>query len=173
MAEFTASNGVTLNTDVDRDTESIRIHDVLLVDREVKALREYFERKRDQERGLVRLAEHPHLEFYPLDEDRVLIHNPSIREAEIHTRETGGGWAGAAAQDYFDSWKPWHGAKPGEVWVLDAENGHDGPHYVEESDEYMSGIGFRAIPPRLGRGHGIGRFAPIIRDARRIWPEED
>jgi hypothetical protein len=76
----------------------------------------------------------------------------------------------STAYAYFDTHpepKPWHDAKPGEVWLLDADT-FSGLHFVAESLGFVGGIGFMSIP---GGNRGPGLTARVIKTARRIYPE--
>lgn len=141
--EFKASNGYTLQG----KGRLLRIHDDLgvntlteddFINEEDKlALRELFQHQRDEELGRWRWPERPDYLVYPVGEGVVDV----IRERSISdvtpgpgrqqgvTRDSAYNWDKAysktfynAARAYFDAHpisKPWHDAKPGEVWVFD------------------------------------------------------
>jgi len=73
-----------------------------------------------------------------------------------------------AAQAYFDAHpepKPWHDAKPGEVWVLTTENVGD------EVAARVADVNDRVIFEYVRGLANVGITDPRIVSARRIWPE--
>lgn len=135
-----------------------------------EALRNLFLHERDTELGRWRWPDDPRYLVFPLkddDEVRVLDENSgqsvairmsSFRPGLTHTHFVG------AALAYFDTHpdpKPWHDAKPGEVWVF--ENS-------KTAEEVAYNV---AVGPTFHRGRNV-EFHPDgapIKSARRIFPE--
>lgn len=182
MTEFVASNGLRVSLDE---------HGGLVwasgsqngepKQKITQAFREFFRHERDTELGRWRSKEHPEYVVYPRDDERygllvVNEHNPEENEyvsvnmaGETHRQDI----MRTVAREWFAAHpkpKPWHDAKPGEVWVLTVE-GIDAPCVVEDGLRVTTegGRGFRNLakgPP----GH-LGLNAPVITAGRRIWPE--
>ena len=179
MDKYTASNGVGVRIDSPyldiKDGVSWR---GIAGSRELIALREFFAQERDEELGRWRWPENPDYVVY-------LDGKGSRRSVTIFKESTGGIVIGigeqflltvaddgseyrSAARAYFDAHperKPWHDAKPGEVWVIEATgDGTDtdtgGRAWVLNSGAFM----FQ---------DESFVFAHDIADARRIWPESD
>jgi len=139
---------------------------------------EFFQHRRDLERGWWRWPENPTCvvkegertdlvrgrTVYVFDEESFdrFHFNERVREADESTTI-----AHRAARAYFEAHperKPWHDAKPNEAWVL-----------VVDGEEY---------PWAVGTGPDVGRFVylgglsnipidhPSITAGRRIWPED-
>lgn len=132
----------------------------------VDYLREYFRDERDQELGRWRWAENPDYVVYPHpdgDFARVVSEvsgdsNGIYRDAERHT----GSNFERAAVAYFAAHpepKPWHDAKPGEVWHVETDY-RTGNAWVLDSGAFMFDNEAWAEPE-------------FIRTARRIWPESE
>jgi len=109
--------------------------DFLNVD-DLKALEEYLTAKRDEELGRTRLPSHPGYVIYParnpipplgrgvqvLDEVKGVFVDCYEKKRENALDKNPG--ARAAALAYFQAYpapKPWHDAKPGEVWRITSE----------------------------------------------------
>jgi len=72
-----------------------------------------------------------------------------------------------ALREYFaNEPKPWHDAKPGEVWVLSIEGRPEGPYTI-----WDNGLG--EMCAYVGDAHGWPVTDPAITAGRRIWPEAD
>jgi hypothetical protein len=180
MSEFTASNGVTIT--IDNDNPYGRR---LLVSRgdlvvniiggpRIDALREFFRAEEDERLGRWRWPENPDYVVYGDDIDCDVLYEPGggvSHWTRAESRDGADRYPSGAAKAFFDTHpepKPWHDAKPGEVWVLDASE-HSGPHGVVESDAFTGGVGFRnALTGK--RGPGIN--APIIKSATLIYTPE-
>lgn len=203
MTSFTASNGITVeNHGGNWDQTTIhfrgevlgltkdRTHsrDVRFEDRDIYALREYFQHEEDERFDRWRWPENPEFVVYawiadtPRNARGVTVLSESIprpytvwedsldvlygdsndEQARVQARR--------AARAYFDAHpdpKPWHDAKPGEVWALmvhgielpffrvDDERGE----WASRDTTYMPWAPFLAL-----NAHGIT-------DGRRIWPE--
>ena len=165
---FTASNGVTVESFGSFGESYIRVSGVTLDDAyEGVALREFFQHERDKGLGRWRWAEKPDYVVYPT---AVLTRVCVLHE----TKPPGVEWVDAedeglrydyqkAAKAYFAAHpesKPWHDAKPGEVWELRVLCGPPNPYGVSGSGEF-----------RHAQDGDIVRAE--ITDGRRIWPEGD
>ena len=165
---FTASNGVTVESFGSFGESYIRVSGVTLDDAyEGVALREFFQHERDKELGRWRWPEKPDYVVYPTS---VLTRVCVLHE----TKSPGVEWVDAedgglrydyqkAAKAYFAAHhepKPWHDAKPGEVWELRVLCGPPNPYGVSGSGEF-----------RHAQDGDIVRAE--ITDGRRIWPEGD
>lgn len=164
---FKASNGEELNV---APTGHLIIPPVTtgLGERTQQALREFFQHERDQELGRWRWPENPDV-VVQADKGGEHAWVMNERNQQINgwmwrvdlDRVTAHAQVGAAARAYFAARpmpKPWHDAKPGEVWVLDTQHGElalqvlsdgsfDNPDFYYEKDD------------------------PNIKSGRRIWPE--
>lgn len=188
MSEFTASNGITIRLDeggyLTGKTDGTHadagyLHATASPELGVDALAEYFRDREDKRLGRWRSVSEPHLVCYPTvgyETDEVTVVDERDGESETVLRkrsQEARGWVGEAARAYFDAHperKPWHEAKPGEVWVLDIEENYAEPRtgpcevrgerddlwFLELSTESQFGLGSR-----------------LITGGRRIWPEGD
>lgn len=190
---FTASNGRRVTEEGgrvrvlnDRGRNMLDDYDYLSAG-DIQALRERFAADDDARFGRWRSAEHP--EYF--------VHAPRGVDGAVHavrvvceasgesvnsSREIAArrGQFGIffpfdprpVARAYFDAHpepKPWHDAKPGEVWVISWGPSYvDVPVTVSESAHFTHNLGFVPIDRDV---HDIGAFAPGITDGRRIWPE--
>jgi hypothetical protein len=147
----------------------------------VAALREFFRQERDTELARWRWPENPDYVVYPVDDSTVnVLHEPGgdtclINDGEGYLSAELEGYV-QAGDAYFDAHpepKPWHDAKPGEVWVVTID-GHSRPHYVEGNrGDTVGGVAFVAINPTHGQPGHVGIGAPAVTDASRIYPEGD
>ena len=175
MEKFTASNGISVmrnpddGPDIDYQSWSIgNALEVLLAPHEVDALREFFLHEWDQELGRWRWPENPDVVVYVynVNANRVRALSESTGQSEWSQRGSeSSDWYGRAARDYFAAHperKPWHDAKPGEVWVLTAD-GKNHPWAIDTiyTDRFVHAGGHSIIPV----DH------PSITAGRRIWPE--
>lgn len=123
---FNASNGTAL-TITDEGHVVIPAIATGLGEVTQQALRELFQSERDKEIGRWRFADNPDVVVYPRDENNVTVFCERSG-ATYHWRRGGaenprnsGSNGRAAALAYFETHplpKPWHSAKPGEMWVL-------------------------------------------------------
>lgn len=123
---FTASNGTVLTT-TDEGHVVIPSVETGLGGMTQQALRELFQSERDKELGLWRFADDPDVVAYPRNENKVTVFCERTGTAYHWNRGdavdpgNSGGSGRAAAMAYFLAHplpKPWHRAKPGELWVL-------------------------------------------------------
>ncbi len=136
---------------------------------QIDALREFFLHERDQELGRWRWPENPDYVVYPEGTSRLVVResNGHGLRISLHDRKV--------IETHLDSYvgaaraydiahpepRPWHDAKPGEVWLLQV--GGDDVPAIRDSDEdfFTHSTGYRAI-----RNNSVA-----ITDGRRIWPE--
>jgi hypothetical protein len=184
MNEFTASNGyyvirngATFGIDRSREraeTLAYKAGGYWLGQGEDAALAEFFQHERDEHLNRWRWSENPDYVVYPFSSNSVSV----IRETPYTTWTVNRAAAGSAnvepwrcAQAYFDAHpepKPWHDAKPGEVWELTIGAG---VRRVFVHDDESAAIGDRAaITPD---GKFVELDSPDITAGRRIWPEGD
>lgn len=144
---------------------------------EADALRDFFQHELDEELGRWRWPENQDYVVYPVETIRgqvvaVSVLNEVYGETVQYPRANTVFYSGEgkAARAYFDAHpesepkpKPWHDAKPGEVWEVTHEDGRS-----LEMTCVMDGINLSFFnSSRLHTVHYTG-----IRDARRIWPED-
>lgn len=164
---FTSSNGMEFWT----YGGEVRWQPGHPVNKVSKGLREFFQHERDQELGRWRWPENPDYVLYPIEGSesvRVLDERNAreslIRRGVLQTDFGGKHWG--AARAYFDAHpepKPWHDAKPGEVWVLT----YGGQETAHVWTNRWAGGGNAFVSDRAI----IEADDPDITAARRIWPE--
>ena len=136
---------------------------------EIEALREFFLHERDKELGRWRFDRGSRVYVvYPSINGSVRVLEESTGQSEVVTREAAAfdqfAWANEVADSYFAAHpdpKPWHDAKPGEIWVITTEN---------VADE----VAVQVTPEgtfQYNDGHAWAIQDMPIRSARRIWPE--
>lgn len=170
--KFVASNGI----EVGIDSGELLIGDPALsplTPSGVIALYEFFQHQRDEELGRWRWPDDPNFVVYKDELDYVPGRN-IVRVADEssgkHEWFTVAGFSlpdlhdgfEQAAAAYFAAHlepKPWHDAKPGEVWVVADENGEH-PYTVDETQFYD-----------IHRDCAMDFTDEGISAARRIWPE--
>jgi len=157
--KFVASNGMYLEDGVVYTSGGMK----LLSRLGVESLREIFLAERDRELGRWRWPENPDFVVHHGNSgsDAVWVHNE--REAgAIQSSARNSGDAGeadyfAAVRAYFAAHpepKPWHGAKPGEVWVLE-------------------GGGIAEPWAHTVQRDGMAEVHINLTAARKIWPVSD
>lgn len=135
----------------------------------VQSLREFFQDERDKELGRWRDPEYPSYAVYELTRDRVRVVDEdtgNVNDINRDTNPTRSDHSPEVAKAYFDAHpvkKPWHGAKPGEVWEVTVQ-GDRTPTALTVIEE--QGL-FFYDPVEDIRIHVKG----FISLARRIWPE--
>lgn len=165
---FTASNGVELddygNWDGGGPAELVERH---------KARMEFYQHLRDEELGRWRWPSNLDYVVYPQHDGSVLVTFERIGESSILYRRDDPvhDMEGEAARAYFTAHpvrKPWHDAKPGEVWALTIDHAgvraeYDGAVacYLDERGDFVATQGLMRIDQRDAQ----------ITGARRIWPE--
>lgn len=136
MNEFTASNGIRVTL---TDDEHLILTDVtgaypdtIGLEEDVEALREFFRAEEDERLGRWRWPENPELVVYLDENGSITVFNEQTGRSnglisrEEATRFPNAPWA-AVATAYFDAHpepKPWHDAKPGEIWELGIGDGY-------------------------------------------------
>ena len=184
METFIAENGGTVRviqtaTDGERTVVSVpRAYNLEeggsstahLIDDQVGALREFFLAERDQELGRWRSNIHPDVVAYPLSEDLVRVFTEVTGNALGVSRGERDSWSEPGEQvemlnsvgdEYFAAHpapKPWHDAKPGEVWVLEMD-GEERAFMLDSVDHFDH------------YGSYYEKDDPRITEGRRIWPE--
>lgn len=165
--EYKASNGVGVRIDElgDLDYHTNIGWSGLCGGAVVEALREFFQHEHDEELGRWRWPENPDFVVYAEDDG---VHNVVNEKTGLSLMATRGGvnrhddQHADAARAYFETHperKPWHDAKPGEVWELKVD-----------------GIGLALAVDSAGEFQGLVTRSPqsaSITDGRRIWPESD
>jgi hypothetical protein len=181
MDIFTASNGMTFTPDgraVEfRCTGMGRDHH--LTAKESDGLREFFRAEEDERLGRWRWPDNPNYLVYPGNAPhRVRVVSEADGQVLTYERDeypdhvTGFSGAGNAYFVAYPDTKSWHLAKPGEVWLVTVDGGHERPHYVEANrSDTIGGVAFVAIDPKWSQPGHVGIAAPAISGARRIWPE--
>lgn len=189
MTDFVASNGIRVYLDEHGGVEwsgGSRLGEPKNV--VTQAFREFFQAERDSELGRWRSKEHPEYVVYLAPECTdydLRIMCETSGDSMVYTRSEDDGskrdhpwestWA-RVARAYFAAHpepKPWHDAKPGEVWalkldVIDAEYAYvrtDGLRVTTEN-----GYGWKNLTPNVAPSH-MGLTAPTITAGRKIWPE--
>lgn len=182
METFKASNGRQIETDSNdevriwEDDERGKDHNMLkgysyLNGYDIDALRELFLHERDQELGRWRDPESPERFVVPRGHDGwVQVWNEADPRCEgIYTRSSAEIHlsnpeypCAATAKRYFAAHpepKPWHDAKPGEVWVMTIDgSGWTAAAYLREDGRWRWAVG------------GFVGIDDVV-SARRIWPE--
>lgn len=174
--EFTASNGVTIET---RHDGYLVVEDGPTTDwmgpRTADAVREYFTNERDVELGRWRSKNHPDYVVYALPDQPGAIDIMNERatashrcfEHCFHLAVDTFKW-GAVKDEYLAAHpepKPeWHDAKAGEVWLLDIKDDlkRETPAVVNGQPEFRTYL-----------GEEFDLDSPQITDATRIWPEPE
>lgn len=138
----------------------------------VESIEEYFQAKRDKELGRWRWPENPNYLVYPHEDGdfALVVSEVSGDSTGIYLeadRRTGSNFERAAVA-YFAARpepKPWHDAKPGEVWVLRVR---------DESEERPYTVGDTGFNGEDIRGEYWGAIpleSHVFTAGRRIWPE--
>lgn len=169
MNKFTASNGVIVWKDEDGSVYTSRVDGSYFAPDDTQALREFFLHERDQELGRGRWPENPYYVVYQ-DEDGYVstVHELFGVERGSYSRDGVDGGSVTdksvqAARAFFAAHpepKPWHDAKPGEVWVIELEDGTECAATREHGVDFKLSYG-NLMSPRDER----------IVAGRRIWPE--
>lgn len=185
MSNFVASNGI--GVEINNDTGRIVFADTIrpsaplwMGEGEIDALREYFQAEEDKRLGRWRWPENPDYVVYLVGEELVDV----LREGTVSEITRGPGreqgisrqkaveWDRdysqnfyGAARAYFDAHpepKPWHDAKPGEVWLITTRNVSDERAVQVHGDQfhYNDGVEFPLTYDAIESG-------------RRIWPVRD
>lgn len=188
MEQYKASNGyrVELNDEGDLTIKNADGENTLtryghLDDYDQLALREFFRAEEDERLGRWRWPENPDYVVYPDGTSRRVVREPdgqsmsvSLHDRKVMTTYLDS-YVGAARA--FDSAhpepKPWHDAKPGEVWVLRIATGSTFDHApAVVSSSANGGAIFTAATYDAAGTEEITLNDPQITYATRIWPEE-
>lgn len=179
---FTASNGMRV---WDRDgtvlVQGVFPDALTIPPLDVDALREFFQHEKDEQLGRWRWPANPDYVVYPVGDGVVdVLRETSVSEVTLGpgrqagiTRDDAAGWDRdhsknfyRAAREYFEAHpepKPWHDAKPGEVWVLNID-------HKNAANEVAWQVATSTEFSRLGLA--INKRDERITAARRIWPTE-
>ncbi|MEV8023697.1 hypothetical protein [Microbacterium sp. NPDC080220] len=133
----------------------------------VDALREFFRTEEDARLGRWRWPENPDYVVYPDGTSRRVVResdgaslNVSLHDREVMTTYLDSYVGAARAYDEFHPEpKPWHDAKPGEVWVIVTRN------VGEERAVQVHGDQFH-----YNDGYEFPLTYDAIESGRRIWP---
>lgn len=176
MEDFTASNGIVITPALGLGTAKINVSGVgftfsLDGDR-CAALREFFRHERDTELGRWRWPEDPRNVVYKKKNGTFLVLRESTGYSTVLTQlaaeEFPDTWDGAAVLAYLaahEPQRPWHDAKPGEIWALTVDG---------EECAWRAGSGAyqgRFILAGDGSFSNLPSDHPSITAGRRIWPE--
>ena len=170
--KFTASNGIQVTSEVQSISGFRRIRfgghqesvTVELSGRNIRALVEHLDHERDTALGRWRYPDSPHLVVYPQDDGWVAVVDEEAATAYLWQRERL--VECPAAQAYFDTHpepKPWHDAKPGEVWEITI-------HGRRHGGVVASG-GFLSTVTSDGDAILFDLSDRSVTAGRRIWPE--
>ena len=172
MDKFEASNGITV---VLYEDGSVCAGEDPAGVVEADALREFFRAEHDEELGRWRYPKDPQFVVYPGfspgENSRVarVVHEHVGTSTLVYEKPGIGRTSHPAATAYFEAHperKPWHDAKPGEVWVIDQVNTVTTAARAGLVNERMK------FEPVDNITRHIDVDDPSILDARRIWPEE-
>lgn len=185
MDKFTASNGVHIRVEepvADRG-EPLVVDGSRIPPIDTQALREFFVHERDVELGRWRWPENPDLLVYRVitktGEDtgsvRVVSEASGFAAEPFPRGAATSGACSDAARAYFDAHpepKPWHDAKPGEVWEVNV----DDPLIGERAMTVFLGDSGPVASLFFGFWNGpdadaIDIESTEITTARRIYPE--
>lgn len=187
MTEFTASNGVEVrfvDTGIgqrmvlkDLDPAQTLLHRAEYIEswldpRQWEAAREFFRDEEDKRLGRWRYThEDGHVALvYPdaYDPDRfnVVVEETGRSVSLTRNQPAHQDWR-SPLDAYFDAHpepKPWHDAKPGELWVIRLS---DSPEIGVSVEHFPPGVDVFQVPD----GESISITRPSITAGRRIWPE--
>lgn len=171
MSVFTASNGVQVIEEengcviISRPQSLLSSPDAASEDRQ--AILEWAEHTRDAALGRWRWPENPAFVVYAArDEDDGVHWSVDERTGESHMNTRAGLQSdehARAARAYFDAHpepKPWHEAKPGEVWIIVTRNVGEERAVQVHGDQFHYNDGFE-----------FPLTYEAIESARRVWPE--
>lgn len=176
--KFVASNGVLVLKEEDGEIRTSALYEP---HQRNEAMREYFLHERDRVLGRWRWPENPDYVVYPQGDgqevrvvnERTGYVNTTGRPKGFHkpVERMSTMWR-IAARAYFEAHtepKPWHDAKPGEVWVANIRTGPTFDEVAFQVREYFTeGIVFKDHIEDTQ--HPL--TDPAIIAARRIWPED-
>ena len=172
MKDFTASNGVRVRriNDWTVDVEAT-------FERYGVAIREFLRAEEDERLGRWRWPESPQWVLYPDEDGGVVALDESTGEStstlsRLTVSAFPDAWGCPAARAYFDAHpgsKPWHDAKPGEVWLLTVDGERNVPAVASSSE--FGGTLFTAATNDAGGTEEVWSDSPRITVGRRIYPE--
>ena len=129
------------------------------------AIEEFCQAKRDDELGRWRWSENPHLVVYPRRDGSVLVLNEMSVDGGVLYRRGDAvcDIESDAARAYFEAHperKPWHDARPEEVWLM-GSGMHEFVALVGDDGKF-----------RFADGSDMAVTEEFI-TGRRIWPEDE
>jgi hypothetical protein len=142
--------------------------------RQVDALREFFRHEEDERLGRWRWPEYPEYTAYPRPDGYVRVLREEDGTSEVFLRQDveadGGNLPALAARAFFAAHpeaKPWHDAKPDEVWALTLHGKEIAYIRIDDPDigEWAS-----VSPNEHARFLALNAFG--LTAGRRIWPED-
>ncbi|UOQ60352.1 hypothetical protein MUN76_15180 [Leucobacter rhizosphaerae] len=175
--KFVASNGVEISRCGRGVYDDKGRRNISMSDSEVAALREFFLHERDTELGRWRWPENPDYVVYPVGNVLVDVLRESSATKTLLgpgrlqgvSQKLAGDCRADAARHFYDAAtgyfeahpepKPWHDAKPGEVWVVENLDGEYA--YTVDPEQFYDST----------RDYGLDLTDKGITRARRIWPE--
>lgn len=181
MDKFTASNGLEIDARANGayyvwegdEFGSILSH---LNPDEVEALREFFRAEEDERLGRWRWPENPDYVVHGGARDTfgrrqaiVINEGTTDKTAFTPSSATGQSEKHRAARAFFDAnpeQKPWHDAKPGDLWVLDLRGS------ILSAEVYRFTEWRVFWPVDNPDSVYFDPTNPIIEDARKIWPTD-
>lgn len=184
MNDFTASNGYIVRLEDEErlviDWPSERDARIAAISKsQVEALREFFRAEEDASLGRWRWPEDPDYVVYAprpgfstQDGCDLFVVNElwgsalSYVDAEFASYDEEDQAFAAAGRAYFDAHpepKPWHDAKPGEVWEITQANQEPALYVVENTEQRFLHVERRLL--------ALSIEDPNIIAGRRIWPE--
>lgn len=196
MNTFTASNEIVVKSYEDNRIEikcsgfAASTHDLSVS--EAEALREFFRAEEDERLGRWRWPENPDYVVYAPRPGFRPVNSTEPCDLFIINEEWGAGLAyldaeyssydeedrpfAAAGRAYFDAHpepKPWHDAKPGEVWLLRIPTGPTFDHAPAVVSSSANGNAiFTAATYDAAGTEELALTASQITYATRIYPEE-
>ncbi|WP_053386003.1 hypothetical protein [Leucobacter japonicus] len=170
--KFVASNGIRVKRTIHGSVEFGMGGNVQA--KSAMALREFFQHERDQELGRWRWPENPDYVVYPTGEDSACAVDERSRDSSVQTRDLvrlreqlegmSGGVHGALVAFFaaHPEPKPWHDAKPGEVWEFT---------YVQMGGGDITRVFTVDSLKQFRNTNGVRvDVAYQVLSARRIWP---
>ncbi|QMU97811.1 hypothetical protein FVO59_11795 [Microbacterium esteraromaticum] len=122
MDKYEASNGILVHIDNDLFVQRARKDLPVPVagGEYIQALREFFRAERDEELGRWRWSERPEFVVHQGDDILLVVNEltgESVKRNGLYAHDVAGD-AAAAYRDAHPEPKPWHDAKPHEVWTI-------------------------------------------------------
>lgn len=136
------------------------------------ALREFFQHERDEELGRWRHPDYPDFYARRVSKGEVGVWSEKTNQYRIvcepmeqYTYNTAERQVARLFLEAHPEPKPWHEAKPGEIWVVAIKGVIAAPEPYRVIDGMLRPV---SNPDRFW----VAPDSPEITNARRIWPEE-